>query len=328
MKVWMDNREGFILYQHYQKPMASNQIMEAQSAQSSQCKRSVHTQEILRRLLNSSARLDWDSMTAPVITEYMGRMMLAGYSEKYRKQILEKAIRIHDQMLKDDQNEVKPIFRHKNWQKSERRREKEKKKHSWAIRGGKVAPIFIPPTPNGELAARLRQIVESEAEAGVSFKIVETGGMSMKSQVQKSNPTETVGCEENDCLACRTGRGEGGNCHKSGVNYAVECQLCPAGAKSLYLGETSRNLYTRGLEHEGRYRANSEKSFMMKHQTKEHQGAAGEYTAKVTSSTRDCLTRQVKEAVQIRRCPVQVLNGKTEWHQPALWQIQNELHRG
>ena len=67
---------------------------------------------------------------------------------------------------------------------------------------------------------------------------------------------------------------------------------------------------------------------MQKHQLKEHQGREGEYTAKVTANIQDCLTRQVREAVEIRRCDVEVLNGKTEWHQPPLWQIQNEIYRG
>ena len=67
---------------------------------------------------------------------------------------------------------------------------------------------------------------------------------------------------------------------------------------------------------------------MKKHQDRQHRGVAGAYTARVTASTRDCLTRQVREAVEIRRCGQPVLNGKTEWHQPALWQIQNEIYRG
>ena len=104
--------------------------------------------------------------------------------------------------------------------------------------------------------------------------------------------------------------------------------MCPAGNKSLYLGETSRNLFPRSKEHTDRYRTRSEKSFMLKHQSKEHQGVAGEFTAKVTGRAADCLTRQVKEAVLIRRCPVPVMNSKTEWHQPALYRIQNELLRG
>ena len=67
---------------------------------------------------------------------------------------------------------------------------------------------------------------------------------------------------------------------------------------------------------------------MMKHQAKEHNGAEGLYTARVTGSDRDCLTRQVREAVKIRRCQETVLNGKSEWHQPALWQVQSEIQRG
>ena len=167
-----------------------------------------------------------------------------------------------------------------------------------------------------------------EAEAGVRFRIVKTGGRTVKSCVQMSNPTATAGCSDNQCLACKAGRGNGGNCRGGSVNYQVDCHLCPADQRSQYIGETSRNLFTRGKEHTSRYRNRSSKSFMMKHQRRKHQGVAGEYTAKVTGSSRDCLTRQVKEAVLIRRCKMPVLNSKKEWHQPALLQIQSELYRG
>ena len=50
--------------------------------------------------------------------------------------------------------------------------------------------------------------------------------------------------------------------------YEVECQLCPVGARSLYIGESSRNLYTRSKEHEANYRAGRITSFMVKHQIK------------------------------------------------------------
>ena len=104
--------------------------------------------------------------------------------------------------------------------------------------------------------------------------------------------------------------------------------MCPEGEKSKYIGETSRNLFTRSQEHVARYRGGRMTSFMVKHQRKEHQGAEARYRAKVTSSTRDCLTRQVREAVLIRRSQVPVLNSKTEWHQPALYRVQNEVERG
>ena len=58
MKVWVDTCEGLIMFQHYEKPMASVNIMHAESAISVTCQHSVHTQEIMHRLLNSSPLLD------------------------------------------------------------------------------------------------------------------------------------------------------------------------------------------------------------------------------------------------------------------------------
>ena len=45
-----------------------------------------------------------------------------------------------------------------------------------ATDGGYVAPIFVPSKPNGELRNILKQIAENEAEEGIKFKVVETGG--------------------------------------------------------------------------------------------------------------------------------------------------------
>ena len=58
--------------------------------------------------------------------------------------------------------------------------------------------LFPPPTPNSELAQSLKVIADSEAEAGVHFKVIETGGLSLRSVLQRSNPLETKGCESPD----------------------------------------------------------------------------------------------------------------------------------
>ena len=98
MKVWM-NEDGNILFEHYEKPTASKSILHAKSAQSVTCRNSVHTQELLRRMLNSSPLLDWRSCVAPVLTEYMLRMLRSGYPEKYRVDTLTRALRIYDKMV-------------------------------------------------------------------------------------------------------------------------------------------------------------------------------------------------------------------------------------
>ena len=63
--------------------------------------------------------------------------------------------------------------------------------------------------------------------------------MTIKNLVQKSNPTRTAGCSNEDCLACSEVRGGGGACLKSNVTYELECKLCPGAEKCIYVGETS-----------------------------------------------------------------------------------------
>ena len=103
-------------------------------------------------------------------------------------------------MVKDDREDVRPLYRPKDWDTVNRRNKKRNKRNNWSGKGGHIAPIFVPPTPNGELAKSLREITERETELGVKFLIVETGG----------------GCDDLDCLPCKSGKGDGGNCRSCG----------------------------------------------------------------------------------------------------------------
>ena len=121
-----------------------------------------------------------------------------------------RAFRIYDKMLENEKKGIRPLYRPKDWNVTTRRKEKESKKYSWSNRGGHVAPIFIPPTPNSELARALKSIADSEAEAGIHFNVIETWGFILKTVLQKSNPLETAGCESPTCFQCTDGRGVGG----------------------------------------------------------------------------------------------------------------------
>ena len=112
------------------------------------------------------------------------------------------------------------------------------------------------------------------------------------------------------------------------MNYELECQLCTGGQGSVYIGETATNLCSRSKEHLSLVRSGSPTSFIVKHQDSAHRGEEPAYQAKVIASTRDCLSRQVREAVLIRRSQKQVLNGKSEWHQPPLYRVQHEVEQG
>ena len=58
--------------------------------------------------------------------------------------------------------------------------------------------------------------------------------------------------------------------------------------------------------------------FIRQYQEDVHQDQLREFKAKMTGAFRDCLSRQVREAVMIKRSDRPVLNTKSEWHQPAL----------
>ena len=326
MEVWM-TEEDRVVYRHYEKPMSNRRVMNAKSAQSSSCKKSVHVQELLRRILNTSSRLNWTTTVAPVLTDYMKRMMSAGYHEGYRKSVLGHALRIYERMRQEDQDGVRPLYRPPDWQAEERRIDKRRKKYSWSTKGGFTAHIFVPATPNSELTKMFQQLADEESLPDLKFKIVESGGRSAKGLMQQSNPTATPGCDSRKCLACRGVRGKGGSCRRGNIQYEVSCSLCPDEAKSAYVGETSRNLYARGIEHDRKFETQDKESFMIKHQADKHDGQPASFEGRVTGSFKDCLSRQVSEGVTIRRCPYQILNSKSEWHQPSLWRVRSQLEK-
>jgi hypothetical protein len=100
--------------------------------------------------------------------------MQCGYPKKYMVAYLSRALRIYDKMLEEDHDGTRPIYRPKAWNVVARRKEMDQKMYEWFTRGGYVALIFSPPTPNGELAISVKRIADSEAEAGVQLKIIET----------------------------------------------------------------------------------------------------------------------------------------------------------
>ena len=322
MKVWM-SKDGDIMFQHYEKPMSSKAVLHEESAHPSACKRSVHVQEIVRRLLNSSPDLDWETEVTPVLTEYMKRMRDAGYGERYRKSVLKQALGIYDAKLKDEREGRRPVYRPKSWQKAERRKKKRESKHEWSTKGGCIAPIFVPASPGGELARRMKRVMDREKKGEINFMIVEMGGRTLKRELQKSNPLSTAGCNQSDCIACRKEKGEGGQCHRGNINYEIECRLCKDTSPTVYIGETARNLYTRGREH--MYNSRDEEYFLSKHMREKHGGQSEDFRAKVTHLNKDCLTRQIREGVLIRRSGKELMNTKTEWFQPPLLSIRSEI---
>ena len=71
-----------------------------------------------------------------------------------------------------------------------------------------------------------------------------------------------------------------------------------------------------------------EKSFIFQHQVDKHQGQEANFKRKVLRSYKDCLSRQASEGVFISNINGEILNNKSEFHQPAIVTIRREINRG
>ena len=95
---------------------------------------------------------------------------------------------------------------------------------------------------------------------------------------------------------------------------------------STYVGETRRSIQERSEEHWAAFRTGSSKSHILKHQNLEHGGAAPQFIMRAVSYHKTALSRQVAEAVRIRRRGGEgaILNSKAEYNRCHIPRLQME----
>ena len=67
---------------------------------------------------------------------------------------------------------------------------------------------------------------------------------------------------------------------------------------------------------------------MKEHQVVKHNDEPANFKAKVLQSFRDPLSRQAAESIFISRTQGEILNSKSEFHQPSLIKIRREISQG
>ena len=152
------------------------------------------------------------------------------------------------------------------------------------------------------------------------IKFISKTGPKLMQLFQRKGKNELC-CEAEDCIPCVQAKQSDDppqNCRKNNIAYSAECKTCEKKNKSrVYYGETSRNLYLRCKEHYSNVNSRQDKSWMVKHIMKEHDGNFDEvnFRWKILGSFKKPLTRQITEAVKIKRSKDEVnLNSKTEFN--------------
>ena len=92
-------------------------------------------------------------------------------------------------MLEREANEGVPINKPRTYEEDQRQKKKYSKKKNWFRGGGYDVPLFVPHTPRGELAKRMR-MKEAQNNQGrrIRFKIIEKSGKTLEQKLRRSYP--------------------------------------------------------------------------------------------------------------------------------------------
>ena len=165
LKVWVRS-DNVLMHEFYRKSMSSRLLMMERSAMPRSMKRSVLTQEGIRILRNCSEDVPWENIETH-LTDFSLRMKMSGYNENYRHNVIKSSLTGFQRQKELDKNNIVPMYRDKAWNKTERRKAKERKSAHWFWSDENIKsdfPIFCPFTKDSELLQRWRKIAEVKRE--------------------------------------------------------------------------------------------------------------------------------------------------------------------
>ena len=319
LQIWSADNQ--VKFKFYEKPMVSNHVLQRWSALSWNVKKASLAGEVSRRLLNCSPELVNEEYEDEVLDKLRWKMMISGYSEKEREIIVREGKARCSNILKLVEQEQRPLYRPSSWNKEERALSKKIKGKSWY--GPKDSVIFVPATPKEILRKRVEKVM---ADNNFDIKVVEKGGQTVKSLLQRSDISPTLTCWDENCPVCLT-NGKGACCVE-GVVYRVWCLVCEQnGLNASMFGETGRTAKVRCSEHRSQLQKRKPSSNLWEHVCVQHGGNAEEaqfgYEV-INKYPGDPLTRQLQEAFKITNHVGISLNDKEEWVRPAHIRVRGE----
>ena len=243
------------------------------------------------------------------------------------------------------QPQGRPLHRPDRYMKEARAASKATQKSTWYRAGGYSTVLFVPPTPGSSLANQIKTMEENTRQRrDWSFRVVELGGRSLKTQLQTPNPGKPASCGAGDCLPCLSNNL--GSCGKTNICYKISCTWCLQGIQDpptpgsqvqdqqpqhqVYIGESSRSMRVRSSGHVRLFLKKDKSSPLWKHSTLFHRGSLdlGMFNMKMATSHRDPLSRQVTEGVLIKNCQETLMNSRAEYKQPRVNRIRVERTLG
>ena len=205
--------------------------------------------------------------------------------------------------------------------------------------------MFIPSTKDGKLLKLMREREPNLVEmTGFRINYTESGGTQL-ARIFSTNLSvdQPCGRETSKCRPCNSQWPKLQNCKAKNILYESSCELCnpeesqmkativekgkesdqKEGREGIYLGETSRSLAERCGEHFRDAESFNKKSHVIKHWMSSHEEADSPppFRFRIVKQYKDCLSRQVGEAIAILLSKDKLLNSKNEYLQNCITRI-------
>ena len=187
---------------------------------------------------------------------------------------------------------------------------------------------IVPNTKGGTLTRKLREIEdELSSVTGFRIKFKEAGGRQLQN-LFNTDLGAGIHCGRTLCPPCDMNGDKRGTCRSRNMLYESRCLICNPEdrgksserkiRKCIYIGESSRSIQERSLEHVRDAESFSHKSHIVKHWLRHHRDLMEPppFTFSITTMFKDFLSRQIGEALQIQ-----------PWHDPEQQvQVFTKLH--
>ena len=133
LNIWVDEN-NIVMYIFYQKPMSSSMVIQRRSAMPENMRMSTLNQEVIRRMLNTSERLDmtWRNR---IVDDYAQKLRNSGYDLEYTRKVIMGGLTGYERKLalsKDRSNpKWKPLHQDAKFNTTGRKRKKMLAKKNW-----------------------------------------------------------------------------------------------------------------------------------------------------------------------------------------------------
>ena len=197
------------------------------------------------------------------------------------------------------------------------------------MRGKNTTVVFVPSTRGGLLVRKLKEDRMADI-TGFRIKFQVAGGSKLINCFDK-DLGKGLHCGRTPCPPCDS-TDKRQKCRSRNLVYESSCRICnPLSSQQehysqlgssqnkptdgIYIDETSRSLHERAVEHVRDAESFSAKSHIVKHWMTSHpeQDTPPIMDFKITSMYKDCLSRQIGEALKINFSKDNILNSKGEY---------------